>query len=121
MIEEIYKDEDIIQKEINSLLKPYKQIKNLIVFLGCTHFPIYSKYIKNALDPTSNLLDPAEEFSSSIYKHLLLSQSLKNSQAKQDLYLVTKDPEIFEKKFHLYFKDNLAKSAPFFIQPCAMI
>jgi glutamate racemase len=121
MIEEIYQDHDIIQKEISALLSPYQQIKDLVVFLGCTHFPIYSTYIKNALDRSSILVDPAEEFSSSIYKHLLLSQSLRNLQTKQDLYLVTKDPQIFEKKFHLYFKDNLAKSAPFFIQPCAMI
>jgi glutamate racemase len=121
MIETEASDPELILKEMKASLHEISLTKNAQVLLACTHFPIYSSYIKKALDPSSTLIDPAFDFALAI-ANKLKSLSLTNSLAfYEDHYLVTHDLDSFKKKFFSYFSETLGKTNHFFNHSCAII
>lgn len=121
MIETVVKDPQLILDELKTSLKSISAVQQAQVLLACTHFPIYSQYIKNSLDCSCQLIDPAFDFVKQIAKTLETLSLSNTKKTPEDLYLVTQDVEMFKKKFFIYFSSTLGKTNHFFNLTCAII
>lgn len=86
MAEEGWTENEIARLTIKEYLKSFKNIDCLI--LGCTHYPLFTKFIKEELGDNVDIINTGEILSNSP-NELLLNKNFKNeiSNLKYDIYL----------------------------------
>ena len=97
----------LIRKYLASLKK--EKIDSLV--LGCTHYPIIKRQIKEFMGAKVKLIDPAEEITTSLASFLEENKLLapKNSKAKR-LYFVTDLTERFISVAEMFLGDKISGS-----------
>ena len=79
--EEGWTDENIISSVLNHYLEPLIKSEIDTLILGCTHYPVFSRHIKNILGQKVSLIDTPLEVAKSFSKLLLDKKLLKNDNS----------------------------------------
>lgn len=98
--------------EINLFIKEYfKVFKGKIdtLILGCTHYPLIKKGIRNYLGENIKLIDPAEEIAKVIYEYVIKSKRMINNNESNDIYFLTDVNERFVKTSKLFLGQDISK------------
>ena len=90
------KDEEI-QKLVDQDLKKYKDNKLGAAILGCTHYPLWYKFIKKSLNQQVKIYDPAQSLAQKV-KGVLEEKNMLRSGASYKLAVSTASCEVFNKK-----------------------
>lgn len=82
---------------IKEYMKPFKENKIDKIILGCTHYPIYEKIIREELGYPVELINTGITVSKKLKEYLSKNQLLNTGKSKEDLIFLTK-PEMEFKK-----------------------
>lgn len=112
LVEEGILDGKIADLVIERYLNELKQSDIDTLILGCTHYPLLKKSIKEYMKNIT-LVDSAEEIAQDV-KEILLKSSLVNAQSEfgQKKFFVTDSPERFKKIGEIFLKyeiNNITK------------
>ena len=90
-VEDDCEDSGKISEKVKEYLKPIVEFKADTIILGCTHYPILIKYLKQYTGKNITFIDPADSLSEHIY------EICGNYGNKCDIkYFVTKNPSDFK-------------------------
>ncbi|NOT75868.1 MAG: glutamate racemase [Cyclobacteriaceae bacterium] len=92
---------DIIEKYLRDPL--LKNIDALI--LGCTHYPLVKKEIKDFYSDSVDVLDSSAVVAEALYNYLLSQNLLKKDKTGADQFLVSDFTESFEASTKLFFRE----------------
>ncbi len=97
LVEEGWTDNTVVQLTVEAYLKSLKQSGIDTLILGCTHYPLLKKAIRNFLGTAVRLIDSAEEIAHEVGA-LLRARSLARTNGKGNhSFFVTDAPERFIK------------------------
>ena len=89
MAEEGWIDNDVAKYTIKEYMKPFKNKKIDKLILGCTHYPLFIKLIKEELEDNVDVINTGEKLSNYLYKFINnngLSNKLEN-KGEYKIYL----------------------------------
>ena len=87
---------------VGEYLAYLKNSKIDVLVLGCTHYPILRKAIRDYLGEKVVIIDPAVECVKDIEKHLSGEKILNKDNYPERVYLVTDNPESFRSSGERY-------------------
>ena len=95
------------RKVIKEYMKPFKEKKIERIILGCTHYPIYEKIIREELEYNVELINTGVTVSTYLKEYLKNNDLEKNTKnMKEEIYL-TKPEEEFKKIAENILDENL--------------
>ncbi len=97
MAEEGWTENEIAKLTIKEYMKPFKNKKIDKIILGCTHYTLFTKLIKEELGEEIEIVDTGEKMAEYLEK-LLKKYNLQNEQSnkKQEIYLTEKQEKFKE-------------------------
>lgn len=103
-IENLCLDDEVNQRLVDSYIKKYEKENVDLVLLGCTHYPLWSKYFRNSLNKNTRIYDPANYLAQEVFNYLT-KNSLLNKGKLEIVGVVSDKLENFKKNIDL-FVDN---------------
>lgn len=94
------------KKVIKEYMKPFKEKKIDKIILGCTHYPIYEKIIREELGYEVELINTGVTVSKQLQRYLKENQLENDETEKMEKIYLTK----FEKEFETIAKNILSES-----------
>jgi len=109
LIEENYLNRPETKKILRNYLRPLRQNKVQSLILGCTHYPLLIKQIRQVMGKQVEIPNPAEIVAKSLADYLKRHPEIetKLSKNKQRKYLVTDLTENFEKMAERFLGQSL--------------
>jgi glutamate racemase len=96
LVEEGFLDKEATHLIAEEYLSPFKKQKIDTLILGCTHYPLLKKVIKEVMGERINLIDSAEETAREVKRFLLRNNLLKKKRGKPlHKFFVSDQPEKF--------------------------
>ena len=95
LVEEGWADHDVTRAVIAEYLQPFRSNPPDALILGCTHYPVLKKMIREFIGKETVLIDSGEE--AAMVANILLSETMAQDKRKRRRveFLVTDDPERF--------------------------
>jgi len=95
------------RKVIKEYMKPFKERKVNKIILGCTHYPIYEKIIKDELGDEVELINTGVTVSKYLKKYLKEKQIENDEMLKSEKIYLTKPEKEFKKIARNILNENL--------------
>lgn len=92
------KNNDVIKEYLNSKFKKYDLNEFGYLVLGCTHFPIFEKQIKEVVPANVNIVDGSNGVVQNIYRKIKENNLNENKESLVEL-LITKEDNRFVNQF----------------------
>jgi len=107
LVEEGWVDHDITRAVIAEYLSPFRSNPPDALILGCTHYPVLKKAIREYIGEKTMLVDSGEAAAAVV--DILLSETLARGKKKgqKTLFLATDDPERFERVGKWFFGGDI--------------
>lgn len=112
MAEEGWTDNEVARYTIKEYMKPFKNKKIDKLILGCTHYPLFTKLIKEELGEKVDVINTGEKLAKCLYNYMKnnnLENQLEN-KAKYKLYLTDIECNFIHVAEKLIKNDELIKS-----------
>lgn len=109
LAEEGWTDHGITRAVIAEYLEPFRKEPIDALILGCTHYPVLKGAIREYLGDGTVLIDSAEEAARVVDILLSETQVRRHGGAGEVEFLVTDDPERFERVGKAFFGERLSK------------
>jgi glutamate racemase len=97
LVEEGWTDNEVVEMTAKAYLQGFKQSGIDTLILGCTHYPLLKKAIRNFLGRRVRLVDSAEETAKEVESMLKADSSLRKNGKGAHSFFVTDAPERFIK------------------------
>jgi glutamate racemase len=97
LVEEGWTDNEVVEMTAKAYLQGFKQSGIDTLVLGCTHYPLLKKAIRNFLGRRVRLVDSAEETAKEVESMLKADSSLRKNGKGAHSFFVTDAPERFIK------------------------
>lgn len=97
LVEEGWTDNEVVEMTAKAYLQGFKQSGIDTLILGCTHYPLLKKAIRNFLGRGVRLVDSAEETAKEVELMLKAGSSLRKNGKGAHSFFVTDAPERFIK------------------------
>jgi len=97
LVEEGWTDNEVVEMTAKAYLQGFKQSGIDTLVLGCTHYPLLKKAIRNFLGRGVRLVDSAEETAKEVESMLKADSSLRKNGKGAHSFFVTDAPERFIK------------------------
>ena len=98
LVEEGWLDKEVTFKIVEEYLSSLKREKIDTLILGCTHYPLLTKAIKEVMGKSVSLIDSAKEIALEVKQILGETQIMNNFKRKpRHQFLVTDRPQAFER------------------------
>lgn len=92
--------ENLNEQKIENLLSNYaaeiSTFDSDVVVLGCTHYPLIKRQIKNRLKNNVKIIDSGKAIAKQM-KKILETKKILSDKKEEDIFLTTADPQVFSK------------------------
>ena len=107
LVEEGWTDHDVTRAVIAEYLSPFRSKPPDALILGCTHYPVLKKAIKEFIGEKTVLIDSGEEAAAVV--DIILSEKMARSKRRRQMtrFLATDDPEGFGRVGKCFFGREL--------------
>ena len=85
------------RKAIKEYMQPFKEKKIDKIILGCTHYPIYQKLIREELGYPVELINTGTTVSDELLEYLKINNLLNTDESIEDIIYLTKPEDEFKK------------------------